>query len=80
MESVPDGEKHKRRNVADASIVEKFETFVNVLENPQVGLNVERGNVVAETVSVLEDAQFDVGTAAPVFFSGLLVARHERKA
>lgn len=80
VESVPDCEKCKSRNVADASVVEKFESFVYILENPQVRLNIKRRDVVAEAISVLENTQFDVGTAVPVFFSGLFVARHERKA
>lgn len=78
MEAVPNGEKHQRRNVTDVLVIEKFETFVHVLENPQVGLHVEGGDVVVKAVSVFENAQLDVLAPAPVLHAGLLVARHKR--
>lgn len=56
MEAVPDGKKQKCRNVTYVSIVEEFETFVHVLENPQVCLYIECWNVIAKAVCVFEDA------------------------
>lgn len=53
---MPNGQKQQRRNVTDVPVVEKLEPLVDVLENPQVGLHVERGDVVAEAISVFEDA------------------------
>lgn len=56
VKAMPNGQKQQRRNVTDVSVVKKLETLVDVLENPQVGLHVERGDVVAEAISVFEDA------------------------
>lgn len=80
VKSMPDGEKQKRRDVRNVSVVEELEALVDVLEHPHVGLNVEGRNVIAERVSVFEDAQFDVGTSTPIFLASLLVTRHKSEA
>lgn len=74
MKTMPDSQEHQRRNVTDVTIVKEFETFVDILENPQVGLNVKRCNVIAKAVSVLENSQLDVGTPAPIFYAGFFIA------
>lgn len=70
---MPDGEKQKRRDVRNVSVVEELEALVDVLEHPHVGLNIEGRNVIAERVSVFKDAQFNVGTSTPIFLARLLV-------
>jgi hypothetical protein len=77
---MPDSEKHKSRNVTDVPIVEELKTLVDILEHPQVSLDVERGHVFSEVVGVLENTQFDVCTASPVLDARFLVFRHKRKA
>lgn len=41
MKAMPNGKEHECGNVTDVPVVEKFETLVDVLENPQVGLDIE---------------------------------------
>lgn len=43
-------------------IVKKFESLVDVLENPQVCLNIERSNVVAKTICIFEYAKLNIRT------------------
>lgn len=41
VKAMPDGQEHQGSQMADVPIVEELESFVNVLEDPQVRLDVE---------------------------------------
>lgn len=56
VESMPGSKEEESRNVTDVTVVEELETLVDVLENPQVSLDVERRNVLLKVVCVLEDS------------------------
>lgn len=79
MKAMPYGQKQESRDVTYVSIVKKFEPFVDILEYPQVGLHVKRGNIVTKAVCVLEDTQLNVGTTTPIFDASALILRYERK-
>jgi hypothetical protein len=70
---MPYGKEQECRQVTDMAIVEKFETLVDVLEYPQVRLDIERGHVITKAVGIFKYTQFDIGTASPVFFTRFLI-------
>lgn len=80
MKAMPNGKEHECRKVTDVSIVEKFETLVDVLENPQVSLDIKRSDVISKRVRVFENTQFNICTTAPILDSSFLVTRYKCKA
>lgn len=65
MESMPNCQEHQRQELAQISVTQKFEPFVNILPNPLIRIYVKGVNIITKLSSVFEQEYSNIFTTVP---------------
>lgn len=69
---MPNSQEYQCTQLAQVTIVQELQSFVNVLGNPMVRLHIEAIDVVLEASGIFENEQFNVRASRPIGISLLV--------